>query len=90
MSALGDWLRDDLAPRLRELLAPLDGWLAAQPPTVWRLSAVALIVVGSLWVVFVPRRFVLRGAPDERPWRDLRFWAVLVALPYALIYLLLG
>ncbi len=86
MSGWADWLRDTVAPWLREWLAPLDAWLAAQPPWVWHLSAVSLILLGSCWVLLVPRRVVYQDAPDKRAWRDLRLWAVVIAAPYALLY----
>ena len=34
------------------------------------------------------RRFIYLGSPDQSRWRDLRIWAVIVTVPYLLIYLL--
>ncbi|MDP6538239.1 MAG: hypothetical protein QF410_01705 [Planctomycetota bacterium] len=67
-------------------MSALDAWLTAQPPWVWHLAAVSLLVLGSAWVVFVPERVVYADAPDRRRWRDLRLWALVIVVPYVLLY----
>ncbi len=65
---------------------PLDALLAALPLEAAPWCAVALLTLPVLVVARLPARSVLRGAPDERRWRDLRWWAAAVTLPYVLIY----
>lgn len=71
------------------LFGPLDRLLAAIPIEAARWAAAALLVVPVLIVVLtVSRAWTLRGAPSGSRWRDLRIWAVVVTLPYLLLYLL--
>ncbi len=75
---------------LEAFFGPFDRALLSLPLWVARFSAVLLLLVPALWVALRSERsVVMRGAPDDSRWRDLRLWAILVTLPYVLIYLLL-
>jgi hypothetical protein len=73
---------------LRATLGTLDAAIGAVPLGAARWSALALLVAPVLVVALARREWIYRGAPDQRSARDLRFWAVLVTLPYAILYLL--
>ena len=73
---------------LRATLGTLDSVLGEIPLGAARYCAVALLVLPVLGLAFAPREWIYRGAPDQRRARDLRFWAALVTLPYAILYLL--
>ena len=63
------------------------------------LAAIPLAAARWVWSAFsspsrsasflLPREFVFRGAPDQRWYRDLRWWAIAATLPYVVIYALL-
>ena len=58
----------------------------------FRWGYVALVcedLVGRRRVLRLDRDFIYLGSPDRSRWRDLRLWAVVVTVPYLLIYLLL-
>ena len=60
-------------------------------PVAWALplSVLAFVVLlGVVW--FVPRETVLRGAPDDAPWRDLRLWATVLVAVQIGVYLAIG
>ncbi len=82
--------RETLGPPLKALQTPIDDWLGGLPMWVALACAIGLYAVALIWVWFLRRDFVFRGAPDKRWWRDLRIWATLVTIPYVLVYLLLG
>ena len=67
-------------------LGPFDALLAAVPLQHARWFALALLLIPALATLRASRAFVYRGAPDEKPWRDLRIWVWVVILPYVLIY----
>ena len=83
-----DFMKASVAPHLRALHAPLDAWIDGLPGWVPIACALTLFIVAGLWVLTLKRDYIYLGAPDRAAWRDLRFWAVLVLLPYVLIYLL--
>lgn len=82
--------RDRMGPPLKSLQTPIDDWLGGLPMWVALTSAVGLYVVALVWVWFLRRDFVFRGAPDNSWWRDLRIWATLVTIPYVIVYLIFG
>ncbi len=83
-------LRERLGPPLKAVHVPIDEWLGQLPMTVAVASAVGLYVIALVWVWFLRRDFIFRGAPDGHWWRDLRVWATVVVLPYIAIYLFFG
>ena len=70
------------------ILGPFDALLSAVPLQHARWFALALLLIPALATLRAPREFVFRGAPDQKPWRDLRIWVWVVILPYVLIYAL--
>ena len=44
-----------------------------------------LIILIAAWMI--PRDFIFQGAPDEKPWRDLRIWATLLIVLQGIIYI---
>jgi hypothetical protein len=71
---------------LVEFFRPWNTWLNSLPPPVWHSAAVGLFVITAIVVAFIPRDYILRGAPDRNSWRDLRWWAAVALAPYAVIY----
>ncbi len=87
-NAFSEWMKTNVAPHLRALLAPLDAWIDTLPLWTGTACAVALFVIVGLWAFTLKRSYVYLGAPDQARWRDLRIWAALVLLPYIIIYLI--
>ncbi|HVR30633.1 MAG TPA: hypothetical protein VMS86_14000 [Thermoanaerobaculia bacterium] len=71
---------------LQAVLGPFDALLGAIPLEAARWIVVGFFLIAGAGALLVPRAFVFRGAPDDRWHRDLRLWAILVLLPYLLIY----
>ncbi len=84
------FLRETFGPPLKALHEPIDAWLGSLPMSVAVACALGLYAIAVIWVWTLPREFVFRGAPDQKPWRDLRVWATLVVIPYVVVYLWLG
>ncbi len=84
------FLRETFGPPLKALHEPIDVWLGSLPMSVAMACALGLYAVAVIWVWTLRKEFVFRGAPDQKPWRDLRIWATLVTIPYVIIYLWLG
>jgi hypothetical protein len=83
-------LRSTLGPPLKSLHEPIDAWLGSLPMSVALACALGLYLIAVIWVWTLRREFVFRGAPDQKPWRDLRLWATFVVIPYVAIYIWLG
>lgn len=73
---------------LQALLGPFDVLLGSIPLAAGRWVIVAFFALVALGTLALPREFVLRGAPDRRWYRDLRWWGLAITLPYVLIYAL--
>ena len=83
---LTEWLNSWLTPILRDLLGPLDRFLAELSPNVGRVCAVTFFIIAAIWAVRLKKEYVYLGAPDTAPWRDLRIWTVVFLVPYVVIY----
>jgi hypothetical protein len=58
-------------------------------PVAWaNIAAIALFVVIGIAVFLVPKSMVMRDAPDQRRWRDIRWWAIPLVLVQIGLYLL--
>lgn len=88
--AIREWLQANIGPPLRSLHQPIDHALAGLPMSVAKIVVIAFFVASGVAVWSLPRKFVYLGAPDEARWRDLRIWAILVLVPYILVYGWLG
>ena len=73
---------------LQAIFAPFDALLGAIPLGVARWIVVGFFLAAGAAVLLMPRELVFRGAPDRRLRHDLRLWAILVLLPYVVIYAL--
>jgi hypothetical protein len=73
---------------LAAFFGPINRALGAIPLSSARWVAVGYIAVGALWVFLLPRSYIYQGAPSQAWWRDLRLWAFVFLLPFALIYIL--
>ena len=82
--------REKFGPPLKALHEPLDDWLGQLSMSTAVACAVGLYLLALVWVWTLNRRFIFRGAPDRRSWRDLRLWATVVLSPYLAIYFWLG
>jgi hypothetical protein len=65
-----------------------DAMLGAVPLAAARWVTVGYFLFVAAASLLLPREFVFRGAPDQRWYRDLRWWALAATLPYVLIYAL--
>ena len=79
---------DLLARLLSTFFDPIHQVMTSIPLSWARYFVLALLLLPLVALVMQKRSFVFRGAPDEKPWRDLRLWAVVVMLPYLLLYAL--
>ena len=60
-------------------------------PVAWALPLSVLAFLVLLAIVWrLPRSIVLRGAPDDAPWRDLRLWATVLVCVQIGVYLAIG
>jgi hypothetical protein len=73
---------------LEALLGPFDAMLGAIPLAAARWCIVSFFSAAAFATLLLPREFVYRGAPDQRWYRDLRWWAIAITAPYVLIYAL--
>lgn len=80
MSSLGDLLHT--------IFGPVNSLLGSLPIAFARVAVLALLLLPLLAVLRLSRASILRGAPSESPWRDLRLWAIVAILPYVVLYLL--
>ena len=61
----------------------------AEAPVWWANVITAVIFVGIAVAVFlVPKSSVLEGAPDQKRWRDYRWWALALVVVQLGIYAL--
>ena len=68
------------------MLESLNNWLT-DLPTSWA-NTITMLLFGLLLIILwsFPRRFVLRGAPDQSRWRDIRIWATVLVFVQLGIY----
>jgi uncharacterized iron-regulated membrane protein len=90
LTSVTEWLRTNVAPPLKSIQQPIDDWLGRAPMWVAMACCLGLFIVALIWVWFLKREFVFRGAPDHAWWRDLRLWATGVVIPYLAAYYMLG
>ena len=74
---------------LEAVLGPFDRILGAIPLAAARWFIVGVFSMAAVAALLLPREFVYRGAPDQRWYRDLRWWGVAITAPYVLLYVLL-
>lgn len=67
----------------------LDRLLAAIPLAAARWVVVAFLCCAALATLLLPSWFVYLGSPDRSRLRDLRWWSLLIMLPYIFLYALL-
>jgi Mn2+/Fe2+ NRAMP family transporter len=72
---------------LKPAFSPLDTWLASIPMSWARGTAALFFAATAIWACTLKREYVFQGAPDTKRWRDLRLWAIVVLIPYVIIYL---
>ena len=87
MEKLTLFLEQNLVPSLKPAVDAFHAVIDPLPPPVWRFSICAYLVLGTVWVLFLRKDYVLRGSPDAARWRDLRLWIPVLLVPYLLIYL---
>ena len=51
------------------------GWLDFVP--IWAVKLLVVVILAAIlaWVRLVPASYILRDAPDNKWWRDIRWWA---------------
>ena len=87
MERLTQFLEQQLVPLLKPSVDVFHAVIDPLPPSVWRFSICAYLVLGTVWALFLSRDYVLLGSPDQARWRDLRLWVPVLIVPYLLIYL---
>ena len=87
MERLTQFLEQQLVPLLKPSVEVFHAVIDPLPPSVWRFSICAYLVLGTIWALFLSRDYVLLGSPDRARWRDLRLWVPVLLVPYLLIYL---
>ena len=87
MERLTQFLEQQLVPLLMPSVDVFHAVIDPLPPSVWRFSICAYLVLGTVWALFLSRDYVLLGSPDQARWRDLRLWVPVLIVPYLLIYL---
>jgi hypothetical protein len=51
-------------------------WLNFLPIWAVKLGVVLILAAILLWIRYLPTSYVLRDAPDNLWWRDIRWWAL--------------
>tara|TARA_Y100001934_G_C12236595_1_gene718100 strand:+ start:65 stop:334 length:270 start_codon:yes stop_codon:yes gene_type:complete len=87
MEGLTQFLEQQLVPLLKPSVDVFHAVIDPLPPSVWRFSICAYLVLGTIWALVLSRDYVLLGSPDRARWRDLRLWVPVLLVPYLLIYL---
>ena len=77
-----------LTDLLHAFFGPVNGLMQRIPLEWARFFVLVLLLVPLVVLLLQKRSFILRGAPDQKGWRDLRLWAVVVMLPYLVLYAL--
>lgn len=73
---------------LQGIFGPLDAILESIPFGAARWIVVGFLVVAALSPLLLSDAYIYVGSADRRRRRDLRLWALLIMLPYILIYML--
>ena len=79
---------DVLARLLTGFFDPIHALMRSIPLDSARFFVLVLLAVPLIALLMQKRSFIFRGAPDDKAWRDLRLWAVIVMLPYLVLYAL--
>ena len=87
MERLTQFLEQQLVPLLKPSVDVFHAVIDPLPPSVWRFSICAYLVLGTIWALFLSRDYVLLGSPDRARWRDLRLWVPVLLVPYLFLYL---
>ena len=90
LTTVTEWLRSELGPPLKKIQQPIDEWLGTLDMSVAMICCLGLFGLALCWVWTLKKDFILKGAPDNAWWRDLRIWATLVLVPYITVYYFLG
>jgi hypothetical protein len=74
-------------PPLKWVLDPLHAGLDAVPSVWWRVGVCIFLLLGTLWTLRLNKESIFRGAPSGSRRCDLRWWVLIVLVPYLFIYL---
>ena len=77
-----------MKPLFEAIFTPLDRALGSIPFAAARWIVVAFLVLAALLPLALSKDFIYLGSPDRARVRDLRLWALVIMVPYILIYLL--
>lgn len=69
-------------------VGPIQTWLAHLSLTWATILSIATFVVTIFWAWLRSKEFILLGSPDNKTWRDLRVWAVILMVVMIAIYLI--
>jgi hypothetical protein len=55
----------------------------------WGVKAIVIMFFLGLASApfFLPKEYIFKGAEDQKPWRDLRYWALAAAISEIVVYL---
>lgn len=73
---------------LQGIFGPLDAILESIPFGAARWIVVGFLVIAALSPMLLSDAYIYAGSADRSRRRDLRLWALLIMLPYILIYML--
>jgi hypothetical protein len=65
------------------------GWLDFVPIWAVKLGVVLLLAAILVWIRLLPVSYILKDAPDDKWWRDIRWWALGIFAILALICVVL-
>ena len=68
------------------MLESLNNWLTGLP--IGWANTITMLLFGVLLLILwsFPLQFILRDAPDQKRWRDIRIWATLLIFVQLGIY----
>lgn len=68
------------------VLESLNNWIQSLPIAL--ANTITMVLFGLLLAILwsFPKRLIMRGAPDQARWRDLRIWGTLLIFVQLAIY----
>ncbi|MFC2077009.1 hypothetical protein ACFLT7_07995 [candidate division KSB1 bacterium] len=64
-------------------------WLDFVPIWAVKLGVVLFLAAILVWIRLLPAAYILKDAPDDKWWRDIRWWALGIFAILALICVVL-
>ncbi len=61
-------------------------WLADVPLSWARLFVILAFIAPLVFTLLLKKEYIFLGAPDRRPWRNLKYWTLFLVAVQVAIY----